>query len=121
MIQKSNAIAEKSYQFALRIVKLYQFLIHEKKEFTLGKQILRSGTSIGANVAEATGSQSKKEFRAKMSTAYKEVCETIFWLKLLRDSDYIPADLAESFLADCEELAKISGKILATTTKALNH
>ena len=120
MAQK-NVIAEKSYQFALRIVKLYQFLIQEKKEFTLGKQILRSGTSIGANVAEAVGSQSKKEFRAKMSIAYKEILETNFWLNLLKDSKYIPEDLADSFLVDCEELAKISGKILVTTTKSLNH
>jgi len=119
MVAKENVIADKSYAFALRIVRLYKFLVEKKKEFTLSKQILRSGTSIGANVEEAVGSQSRKEFRAKMSIAYKEIRETRFWLKLLRDSDYTESKRADSLLSDCEELARISGKILATTTNAI--
>ena len=117
---EKNIIAEKSYTFALRIVKLSKLLIEEKNEFVLSKQILRSGTSIGANIEEAIGSQSRKEFRAKMSIAYKEVRETHFWLRLLTDSNYLEANLSRSLLADCEELGRIVGKILSTTAKRLN-
>ena len=121
MLQSTNVVVVKSYSFALRIVKLYTFLIASKKEFVLSKQVLRSGTSIGANVEEAVGSQSRKEFRAKMSVAYKEVRETRFWIRLLCDSDYLDEKLSKSLLDDCEELAKIIGKILITTTRTLNN
>jgi len=102
----------KSYAFALRIVKLHRYLVEEQRCFTIGKQILRSGTSVGANVEEAQGSISKKEFRMKMSIAYKEARETHYWLRLLKDSRYLPPKLAHSLINDCEELLKIIGSIV---------
>ncbi len=114
---EENAIQIKSYDFALRIIKLYQYLKNEKKEYTLGKQILRSGTSIGANIEEATGSISKKEFRAKMFLSYKEARETHYWLRLLKDSYYLENDLANSLINDVEEIKKILGAILKTISE----
>lgn len=114
-MKADNLIQTKSYAFSLRIVKLYRFLCDEKKEFVLSKQIVRSGTSIGANVEEAIGGQSNKDFLSKMSIAYKEARETHYWLRLLRDSDILDAKHAESVIEDCEELLKLSGSIIRTT------
>ena len=113
---EENIILTKTYDFALRIIKLNKFLNKEKKEYTLSKQILRSGTSIGANAEEASGSISKKEFRAKLFISYKEARETHYWLRLLRDSGYINNDLAESLLEDIDEILKILGAILKTVS-----
>jgi len=113
---EENIILNKTYDFALRIIKLNKFLNEEKREFTLSKQILRSGTSIGANAEEATGSISKKEFRAKYFISYKEARETHYWLRLLRDSDYIDKKIAESLIIDVEEILKILGAILKTVS-----
>jgi len=112
---KKNIIQEKSYCFALRIVKLYRYLTKEKKEFVLSKQLLRSGTSIGANVEEAVGGQSKSDFVSKLSIAYKETRESKYWINLLKDSGYLTDKEANSIILDCEELAKIITKILKTT------
>ncbi len=112
---KDNIILEKSYAFAIRIVKLYQFLSQEKKEFVLSKQILRSGTSIGANVEEAVGGISKKEFRAKMSIAYKESRETDYWLRLLKDTEIIEEKLFNSLYQENKELLKILYKIIKSS------
>ncbi len=114
---EENIILTKTYSFALRIIKLYKYLNEEKKEYTLSRQILRSGTSIGANSEEATGSISKKEFRSKYFISYKEARETHYWLRLLKDSDYIEAKLADSLIADVEEILKILGAILKTVSK----
>jgi len=111
---KENVVQEKSYAFALRIVKLYRWLCEEKKEFVLSKQILRSGTSVGANVEEAIGGQSEKDFLSKMAIAYKEIRETHYWLRLLHDSNYIDENAFKSVIADCEELTKILGSITKT-------
>ena len=111
---KENIVQAKSYQFALRIVKLYLFLKQEKKEYELSKQLLRSGTSIGANVEEAIGGQSDKDFLSKMSIAYKECRETHHWIRLLHDSSFISEDEKISLIDDCEELLKIIGKIQST-------
>lgn len=111
---KDNISQEKSYAFALRIVKLYLYLKNEKKEYTLGKQILRSGTSIGANVEEAIGGQSDKDFLAKISIAYKEARETHYWIRLLSDSGFIKNSEQVSLINDCEELLKIIGSIQKT-------
>ena len=113
-MKKDNIVQDKSYAFALRIVKLYQYLVKEKKEYILSKQILRSGTSIGANVEEAIGGQSGKDFKAKMSISYKEARETHYWLRLLRDSHYLSKQEAEPILSDCDELMKILGSIIKT-------
>jgi four helix bundle protein len=113
---EENIILSKTYNFALRIIELYKYLYKEKKEYTLSKQILRSGTSIGANSEEAAGSISKKEFRAKFFIAYKEARETHYWIRLLRDSEYIDSRLASSLLADIDEILKIIGAILKTVS-----
>ena len=114
-----NPIQVKSYAFALRIVKLYRYLCDHKKEFVLSKQIVRSGTSIGANVEEAIGAQSNKDFLSKMSIAYKKARETHYWLRLLRDSDILDAKHAEPVIEDCEELLKLSGSIIRTTKQKI--
>ena len=107
-------VQEKSYAFALRIVKLYRWLCEDKKEFVLSKQILRSGTSVGANVEEAIGGQSEKDFLSKIAIAYKEIRETHYWLRLLHDADYIDDNAFQSVITDCEELTKILGSITKT-------
>lgn len=89
MDNKENVLKDKSYKFALRIVKFYKFLVYEKKEFVLSKQVLRSGTSIGANITEGNQAQSTADFIHKLSIALKESFETEYWLCLLRDSEYI--------------------------------
>jgi four helix bundle protein len=115
-----NAVQEKSYAFALRVIEVYRFLIEERKEFVLARQLLRSGTSIGANVEEALGGQTERDFFAKMNIAYKEARETHYWLRLLRDSRMISEDIASSLLADCDELLKLSGTILKTLKQKRN-
>ena len=102
-----NAVVEKSLEFAIRIVKLFQFLEREKKEYVISKQVLRSGTSIGANVREATQGFSKKDFTAKMSIALKEAHETEYWLEILFRTQYLSEREYESIRADCAELNKI--------------
>ena len=113
---EENIILSKTYNFALRIIELYKYLAYEKKEYTLSKQILRSGTSIGANSEEAAGSISKKDFRAKFFIAYKEARETHYWIRLLRDSNYINKQLASELLAELNEILKILGAILKTVS-----
>lgn len=111
---KENIIVKKSYDFALAIVKLYKQLI-EKKEFVLSKQILRSGTSVGANVHEAIGSESKKDFVHKLGIAVKEARETSYWLNLLKDSSYLDADEFHTLNSLCDELIRILNSIILTT------
>ena len=111
---KENVIREKSYAFALRIVKLYRWLCEEKKEFVLSKQILRCGTSVGANVEEAIGAHSRKDFHSKLTICYRESREIHYWLRLLHDSNYIDEKAFQSLIADCEELIKILGSITKT-------
>ncbi|MCL2598123.1 MAG: four helix bundle protein [Paludibacter sp.] len=113
-MKQDNIIQEKSFAFAIRIVKLYKFLCEEKKEFVLSKQILRSGTSIGANIEESIGGQSDKDFLSKISIAYKETRETVYWLKLLLATDYLNQEQADRLLKDAEEICKILGKIQIT-------
>ncbi len=111
---KKNIIQEKSFCFALRIVKLYKYLKENKKEYVLSKQLLRSGTSIGANVEEAIGGQSKNDFISKISVAYKESRETLYWIKLLRESNYLSQKQSDSLVDDCQEIIKIITKIQKT-------
>lgn len=113
-MKNENILLAKSYSFAVRIIKLYQFLTQEKRDFTIGRQILRSGTSIGSNAEEAIGGQSDRDFIGKLSISYKEARETHYWLRLLRDTDYLTNGLVASLLNDCEELLKIIGSILKT-------
>lgn len=104
---RDNPLKTKSYASALRIVKLYKYLAFETKEYVLSKQVLRSGTSIGANIAEGNRAQSPLDFVHKMSIALKEAAETEDWLNLLHDADFITASQAESLLTDCYELQKM--------------
>ena len=104
---KENPLKSKSYSFALRIVNLYKHLASQQKEYVLSKQVLRSGTSVGANVTEGNRAQSKMDFVHKLSIALKEADETEYWLNLLRDSSFITEQQAESLLADCTELQKM--------------
>ena len=113
-MKKNNVIQDKSFAFAIRIVNLYRYLSGEKREFVLSKQLLRSGTSIGANIEEAIGGQTEKDFVSKLSIAYKEARETIYWLKLLYASSFLSKELAEIMLNDGEEICKILGKIQIT-------
>ena len=113
-MKTDNVIQDKSYAFAIRIVKVYQYLCNDKKEFVLSKQLLRSGTSIGANVEEAIGGQSKKDFFAKLTISYKEARETHYWVRLLTDTEYISIEQSESLLQDINELLKIIGSIQKT-------
>ncbi|MGI8668282.1 MAG: four helix bundle protein [Aridibacter sp.] len=112
---KENVLLDKSFNFAVRVVRAYQFLVSEKKEFVLSKQFVRSGTSIGANAEEAVGGQSKADFVSKLSIAYKEARETKYWIRLLEATDYFDKKQAKSLLADVEELLKIIGKIQITS------
>jgi len=112
---KDNVTYMKAYNFAIRIVKAYQYLCEEKKEYILSKQILRSGTSIGANIAEANGAISEADFSNKISIAYKECLETKYWLSLLKDTDYVSEKSFESMYADADEIAKILFSILKKT------
>lgn len=112
--QKENIIVQKSYAFALEIIKLYKELT-EKKEYVLSKQILRSGTSIGANIHEAMGSESKKGFIHKMGIALKETRETSYWLNLLKDSSYITQQTFDCLHTNCMSIIKILSSIILTT------
>ena len=97
-MNKDNPLLGKSYDFALQIIKLYKKLNKEKREYVLSKQLLRSGTSIGANISEANGAISKADFSAKISVSYKESLETKYWLSLLKDSDYLDVDEANGLI-----------------------
>lgn len=121
VVTKQNIIREKSYQFALKAIDVYKFLTSQKREFVLSKQLLKSSTSIGANVEEAIGAYSVKDFNAKISIAYKETRETRYWINLLKDSQYIESKAAEIMLQDVNELCRLLGKIFSTTKKRLNN
>ena len=100
-------IQERSFRFAIRIVNLYKILCADRKEYVLSKQLLRSGTSIGANVTEAQQAQSKADFRSKLNIALKEATETKYWLRLLAATDYLTEAEFESIFTDCTEIEKI--------------
>lgn len=105
--EKENTLTTTSYAFARRAFKLYRHLVAEQKEYVVSKQILRCGTSIGANIAEANQAQSKPDFISKLSIALKEAVETDYWLRLLRDEQFVTSSQAESMIADRSELIRI--------------
>jgi four helix bundle protein len=113
----NSIVAEKSKQFAIRIINLYKYLCSAKSEYILSKQILRSGTSIGANIHEALNAQSKNDFISKMSIALKEAGETEYWLELLHKTDYITDSKYDSILTDCAEINKMLISIVKTSKK----
>ncbi len=114
-MQERNLTYDKAYNFALRVVKAYKYLSHHHKEWILSKQLLRSGTSIGANIAEANGAISTAEFSNKISIAYKESLETKYWLSILKDTNYISNAAYKSMWSDADELARILYSILKKT------
>ncbi len=111
---KENIIQQKTYSFALEIIQLYKTLT-KQNEYILSRQILKSGTSIGANIEETIGAYSTAEFLSKISISYKEARETHYWLRLLKDSGYIEESLFKKLIFDCDEIFKIIGKIQITT------
>lgn len=114
-----SILSTKGYAFALRIIKLYRFMADEHREFVLSKQVLRSGTSIGANIEESVHAQSKIDFVHKLSIAQKEANETNYWLRLLKDSGYLKENLAESLLNDCVEIQKLLAASIKTAKSNL--
>ncbi len=116
---KENPLKDKSYEFALNVIAAYKTLKDEQREFILSKQLLRSGTSIGANIEEAIGAQSKRDFLSKISIAYKEARETQYWLKLLRDSKYLDNEHTALLICESDELIKLMGAIISTTRRNL--
>lgn len=113
-----NAAVEKSFEFAVRIVNLYKYLIREHQEYVLAKQLLRCGTSTGANVAEAQRGQSKADFAAKMNIALKEANETMYWLRLMYKTGYLTNTQYESMEADAKELLNLLTAICKTANKS---
>ena len=116
-LAKKSIAYDKAYKFAIRIVNAYKYLTQEQKEFVLSKQLLRSGTSIGANIAEANGAISTADFSAKMSIAYKECLETKYWLSLLKDTGYISEKAFNDIYQDADTIGKILFSILEKTRK----
>ena len=112
-----NIIESKSFEFSVRIINLYKYLLYEKKEYVLSKQLLRCGTSIGANVAEAQKAQSKADFNAKMNISLKEANETYYWLRLLHRTDFITDEAFQSIEKDINEIISILVSICKQTNK----
>lgn len=113
---KGNILKDKSLAFAIRIVNLYKFFVNDKKEFVLSKQILRSGTNIGANIAESETAISEKDFLSKIYIALKECSETLYWLELLKATEFLSKEQFDSIYNDCLELRRI----MMATTKTLS-
>lgn len=114
-MKKENVVYDKAYKFAIRIVKAHQHLTNQKKEFVLSRQLLRCGTSIGANIAESIGAISKADFSNKISISYKECLETKYWLSLLKDTDFIDDKSFSSLFSEADEIAKLLFSILKST------
>lgn len=115
-MKEDNLIQKKSFDFAVRIVNACKFL-KTNQEYDLSKQLLRSGTSIGANVEEAIGAYSRTDFGFKLSIAYKEVRETLYWIKPLHATDYLSKEMSDSLIKDAESICKIIGKIQVSLKK----
>ena len=119
MTETRSVIQTKSFDYSVRIIRMYQFLCKEHKIYSLADQILRCGTSVGANVEEAEGALTKREFTAKIGIAYKEARETRYWLRLLAVTGYLDEKTGQSMLIGCEELVKILGSIQKTSQENL--
>ena len=117
--EKENIISEKTFSFAVRVVRLCRFLCEKKRENVISKQLLRAGTSVGANVAEAQEAFSEKDFAAKLSIARKEIGECVYWLRLLHETEYLSSEQFDSICADAVEIRKILSSIVITLEKKL--
>ncbi|MFV0506685.1 MAG: four helix bundle protein [Bacteroidales bacterium] len=118
---KENIVRNKSFELAIRIVNLYRFLCEKKQEYILSKQLLRSGTSVGAMVREAEHAQSKADFVHKMSIAQKEINETLYWLELLKETAYLEIEQFQSINKDAEEIIKLITSIIKTSKSNINY
>ena len=118
---RENVVKNKSFDFAIRVVKLSQFLCDQQKEFVLSKQLLRSGTSVGAMVREAEHAETKKDFIHKMAIAQKEINETMYWLELLHQTKYLNNEQFESVNNDALEIIKLITSIIKTAKANINH
>ncbi|MGV8964122.1 MAG: four helix bundle protein [Candidatus Saccharimonadaceae bacterium] len=114
-MKKESVVMSKSYAFALRTIKLYKYLVYEKKEYVLSKQLLRSGTAIGSLIKEGEHAQSKADFLNKMNVALKEANETEYWIELLRDSEYLSSSESLSILENATELIRLLISIVKST------
>ena len=114
-MKKDNPLKDKSYAFAVRIVYMYKYLFDKKHEYVLSKQVLRSGASIGANIVEANGANSKDDFSAKMSIAYKEALETKYWLDLLKNSGYLESKGYDELYQEADEISRMFFAVLKST------
>ncbi|OPC03719.1 hypothetical protein BAS09_08580 [Elizabethkingia ursingii] len=121
VMKEDNIVKQKSFDFAVRIIKLYQYLSSDKKELILSKQILRSGTSVGAMIRESEHAQSKSDFIHKLSIAQKEINETIYWLELFQATDYLSAQEFESINEDAVDIIKLITSIIKTTKNNINN
>ena len=117
---KESLVYNKAFDFAIKIVELYKYLCKEKSEYTLSRQVLISGTSIGANIKEAVQASSKRDFLMKINIALKEASETDYWLNLLKATDYLDLKLSESIINDCKELNKMLVSTVKTTKENVN-
>jgi four helix bundle protein len=115
MLGESNNLYSKAFKFAVRVVKACECIADNRREFILSKQLLKAGTSIGANIAEANGAISKSDFSNKVSISYKESLETKYWLSLMKEARLIDSKIYDSLFADADELSKILFAILKTT------
>jgi len=120
-MKNNNVLVDKSFQFAIRTVKLYKYLCEDKKEFILSKQLLRAGTSIGANINESQDAQSKNDFVSKLSISLKEARESKYWIELLKETDYLTQKEADSILNDLEEVIKLLVSIIKTTKENIKN
>ena len=119
-MKRTNAIEDKSFAFAVRIVNLYKYLCNEKKEYVLSKQLLRSGTAIGALIREAEQAESKPDFTHKMAIALKEANVTEYWVLLLAETGYLTAQESESIINENKELLKLLTSIINSTKRGMN-
>jgi len=117
----NNVLVDESFKFAVRIVKLYKYLSENKKEFILSKQVLRSGTSIGANINEAQEAQSKNDFISKLSISLKEARESKYWIELLKETDYLSENEANSIIEDLVEILKLLTSIIKSTKQNIKE
>jgi four helix bundle protein len=118
---RENIVKQKSFALAIRVVRLYQYLVLNKREFILSKQLLRSGTSVGAMVREAEHAESKADFRHKMAIAQKEINETIYWIELLKETEYLTHEQFESIHADSLEIIRLLTSIIKSVKSTINN
>jgi four helix bundle protein len=119
-VMKENIVKDKSFAFAKRIVKLYEYLCDQKREFIMSKQVMRSGTAVGALVREAECAETRNDFKHKLGLAQKEINETLYWLELLKETDYLNGEEFDSIYTDALELIKLITAILVATKKNLS-